>query len=87
VRSNALSEFVTIGIVIAGLTGLFYQGLLYTRETYRVLSAPTDWLMDRNDLLTIPVWISLAALLTGVVLLVGRTRNTETATLAHHDGR
>jgi TRAP-type C4-dicarboxylate transport system permease small subunit len=69
-----LLKIVAIVLIAAGVLGLIYGGVTYTKETHEAKVGPLDLSVEDRETVNIPVWASGAAILAGVVLLATRSR-------------
>jgi hypothetical protein len=59
-------------LIVAGVLGLLYGGLTYTKETHEAKIGPLQFSIKEKETVNIPVWAGIAAIGAGViVLLVG----------------
>lgn len=68
---NTLKIFA-IALIIAGVLGLAYGSFTYTKETHQTKIGPVELSVADKETVNIPIWISIAALAAGAVLLVTR---------------
>jgi hypothetical protein len=57
-------------LIAAGVAGLVYGSFSYTKETHQGKLGPIEFSIKEKETVAIPVWISVAAIAAGTVLLV-----------------
>jgi len=62
-------RMVAIVLIIAGIAGLAYGGLTYTKVTHEAKVGPFDFSVKEKHTVNIPIWAGIAAIIGGVVLL------------------
>ena len=68
---NAI-KMAAIALIVAGALGLAYGGFSYTKETHDVKVGPIELSVKDKETVNVPVWLGVAAVATGgVVLFVG----------------
>ena len=70
---NAL-KIVAILLIAAGIVGLLYGGITYTKSTHDAKIGPLELSIKDKETVNIPVWAGVAAIVVGGVLLVVRTK-------------
>lgn len=68
---NAL-KIVAILLIVAGLAGLLYGGITYTRSTHDAKIGPLEFSVQDKERVNIPVWAGVAAVVVGGALLFAR---------------
>ncbi len=69
---NAL-KIVAILLIVAGLLGLIYGGITYTKTTHDAKVGPLELSVKDKETVNIPVWVGVGAIVAGAaLLLVGR---------------
>ena len=68
-------KIIAILLIVAGIAGLLYGRFTYTKETHEVDLGPVELAVKEKRTVNIPLWAGIAAILTGVVLLVVRGRS------------
>ncbi len=62
-------------LIAAGILGLVYGGLTYTKETHKAKIGPFEMAVKEKETINVPVWAGVAAIvLGGGLLLVGGKR-------------
>ena len=61
---------LAIVLIVAGVIGLAYQQFSFTRETTQAKLGPLELSVKEKQTVNIPLWLSIAAIGAGVVLLV-----------------
>lgn len=69
-----LLKIVAIVLIAAGVLGLIYGGVTYTKETHEAKIGPFELSVEDRETVNIPMWASAAAILAGVVLLATHSR-------------
>lgn len=57
-------------LIVAGVAGLILGSFSYTKETHQAKLGPIELSVKEKETVAIPVWISLAAIAAGTILLV-----------------
>lgn len=66
---NSVKMFAIV-LMVAGALGLAYGGFTYTKETHQAKIGPIELSMADKETVNIPIWISIAALAAGALLLI-----------------
>jgi multidrug transporter EmrE-like cation transporter len=64
------AKVLAIILIIAGVIGLAYQQFSFTRETTQAKLGPLELSIKEKETVNVPLWLSIAAIGAGVVLLV-----------------
>jgi hypothetical protein len=64
------AKIAAIVLIVAGALGLVYQQFSYTKETTSAKLGPLELSFKEKETVNVPLWMSLAAIGAGVVLLV-----------------
>ena len=64
------AKIVAILLIVAGLVGLVYQQFSFTKETHEAKIGPLELSVKEKETVSVPVWLSLGAVVGGVVILV-----------------
>lgn len=68
-------KIVGIVLIVAGILGLAYGGVSYTKETHEAKLGPIELSVKDKETVNVPVWASVGAIvLGGLVLVVPRKR-------------
>lgn len=67
-------KIVALVLIIGGILGLAYGGFSYTRETHSADIGSMHLEIKDTQRVNIPLWVGLAALIGGGVLLVAPRR-------------
>jgi len=67
-------KIVAILLIAAGVIGLVYGGITYTKSTHNAKIGPFALSIKDKETVNIPVWAGVAALVVGGVLLFVRTK-------------
>ena len=73
-------KLIAIVLIVAGSLGLVYGGFSYTKDTTAVKLGPIEFNVKEKETVNVPLIVSGAAIVLGVVLLVGHARQVH----AHH---
>lgn len=64
------SKLIAIVLLVAGAFALAYGSFTYTRETKKADIGPVELTVKDKETVNIPVWVGVAALAAGGILLV-----------------
>lgn len=64
------TKLIGIVLIIAGCLGLVYGGFSYTKQTSAVKLGPLELKVQEKEQVNIPLIVSAAGIVVGVVLLV-----------------
>ena len=65
-----LVRILGVLLIVAGVAGLVYGSFSYTKETHQAKLGPIELSIKEKETVAIPIWISIAAVAAGTVLLV-----------------
>lgn len=65
-----LVKILGVLLIVAGVAGLVYGSFSYTKETHQTKLGPIQLSIKEQETIPIPVWISVAAIAAGTILLV-----------------
>ncbi|MGA7616505.1 MAG: hypothetical protein WBX15_15135 [Thermoanaerobaculia bacterium] len=65
-------KIVAIFLIAAGIVGLVYGGITYTRTTHEARIGPIEMSVQNKDTVDIPVWAGAGAIVVGAALLFAR---------------
>ena len=68
---NTLKMFAVV-LIAAGALGLAYGSFTYTKETHQTKIGPIELSVADKETVNIPIWVSIAALAAGAMLLLAR---------------
>lgn len=68
------SRLIAIVLIVAGVLGLLYGGFSYTQEKTQAKLGPIELKVSDRRSIDIPPWLSIGAIVAGVVLLVAGGR-------------
>jgi len=68
---NAI-RIVAIALIIAGALGLAYGGFSYTKENHEAKIGPIELNVKEKQVVNIPMWAGIGAIVIGGVLLLRR---------------
>lgn len=63
-------KIVAIILIVAGILGLVYGGITYTKKTHDVDLGPVEFSVKEKETVNVPVWAGVGAVIAGVLLLV-----------------
>lgn len=61
---------IAIALLLVGAAGLMYGGFSYTKDTHEAKLGPIELSVKDKEMVNIPMWAGVAALVIGGVLLV-----------------
>jgi hypothetical protein len=67
-------KIVALLLIAAGVVGLVYGGITYTRTTHDAKVGPFEFSVKDKKTVNIPVWAGIGAIVIGGVLLVVRVK-------------
>lgn len=70
---NAL-KIVALVLIVAGIIGLLYGGITYTRTTHDTKIGPLELSIKDKETFHIPMWAGIGAIVIGGALLVLRPK-------------
>jgi TRAP-type C4-dicarboxylate transport system permease small subunit len=70
---NAL-KIVALLLIAAGIVGLVYGGITYTKTTHDAKIGPIELSVKDKETINIPVWAGVGAIVVGGVLLFVRPK-------------
>jgi hypothetical protein len=65
---NAI-KIAAIALIIAGALGLAYGSFTYTKETQQAKIGPIELTVSDRETVNVPMWVGLAAIAAGALLL------------------
>lgn len=65
-----VTKIIGVLLIVAGVAGLVYGSFSYTKETHETKLGPFQFSIKEKETVAIPVWISVAAIAAGTILLV-----------------
>jgi drug/metabolite transporter (DMT)-like permease len=68
-------KIVAIVLIVAGVIGLVYGGMSYTRTTHHAKMGPLEMSVKEKETVNIPVWAGVGAIVVGGVLLLLRSKD------------
>jgi hypothetical protein len=63
-------KIVAILLIVAGVAGLIYGQVTYTKSTHETKLGPFDVSMKEKKTVDVPLWASVAAIIAGALMLV-----------------
>jgi TRAP-type C4-dicarboxylate transport system permease small subunit len=67
-------KIVAILLIAAGILGLVYGGITYTKTTHSAKVGPFEMSVKDKETVNIPVWAGVGAIVVGGVLFLVRTK-------------
>ena len=67
-------KIVAILLIVAGILGLVYGGITYTKSTHDAKVGPLEFSIKDKETVNIPVWAGVGAIVVGGALLVVRRK-------------
>jgi TRAP-type C4-dicarboxylate transport system permease small subunit len=67
-------KIVALLLIAAGIFGLVYGGITYTKSTHDAKLGPIEFSIKDKETVNIPVWAGVGAIVLGGVLLFVRTK-------------
>ena len=69
-------KIAAIALIVAGIPGLAYGSVSYTKETHEAKVGPIELSVKDKETVNVPVWAGVRAIVIGGVMLlfVGKTR-------------
>lgn len=71
---NAI-KMLGIALIVAGVLGLAYGGFTYTKDTQQAKLGPISLTVKDTETVNIPIWLSVAAVAAGLLLVVTRSKS------------
>lgn len=71
---NAI-KMLGIALIVAGVLGLAYGGFTYTKDTQQAKLGPISLTVKDTETVNIPIWLSVAAVAAGLLLVVTRNKS------------
>lgn len=68
-------RIIAVVLIAAGIVGLVYGGISYTRTTHDAKFGPFELSVMDKETINIPVWAGVGAIAIGGILLFVRTRS------------
>ena len=62
-------KIAALVLIVAGVVGLLYGGVTYTRETHNAKIGSVEMSVHEDRTVSVPVWVGVGALLVGGILL------------------
>lgn len=63
-------EIMAIVLVVAGILGLVYGSLSYTKSTHETTVGPVELSVKDKQIVNVPVWAGVGAIVIGGILLL-----------------
>jgi len=64
------AKILGVVLIVAGVAGLVYGGFSYTKEEHKAKLGPLQFSIQEKETVAVPVWLSVAAIAAGTILLV-----------------
>jgi TRAP-type C4-dicarboxylate transport system permease small subunit len=68
---NTLKMFAIV-LIAAGALGLAYGSFTYTKATHQAKIGPIAISVEDKETVNVPVWVGVAAMVAGAILLLAR---------------
>lgn len=68
-------KILAIVLIAAGIIGLVYGGITYTKTTHDAKVGPISFSIKDKETINIPVWAGVGAIVVGGVLLFARSKD------------
>jgi TRAP-type C4-dicarboxylate transport system permease small subunit len=68
-------KLVAILLIVAGVIGLAWGGITYTKTTHEAKVGPLEMSIKDKQTVNIPVWAGVGAIVVGAGLLLVRTKS------------
>lgn len=68
-------KLVAILLIVAGVIGLAWGGITYTKTTHDAKIGPLEMSVKEKQTVNIPVWAGVGAIVVGAGLLLVKTKN------------
>lgn len=66
----SIVRIIAIILIVAGILGLVYGGVTYTKDTHEAKLGPIELSVKEKETVNVPIWAGVGAIALGVVLLV-----------------
>jgi TRAP-type C4-dicarboxylate transport system permease small subunit len=70
----SILKIVALVLIVAGIIGLVYGGITYTKSTHNAKLGPFELSIKDKETVNIPVWAGVGAIVVGGALLFVRTK-------------
>jgi TRAP-type C4-dicarboxylate transport system permease small subunit len=67
-------KIVALVLIVAGVIGLAYGGISYTRTSHHAMMGPLELSVKEKETVNIPVWAGVGAIVVGGALLLLRSK-------------
>lgn len=71
-----LKKLIAVLLIAAGVLGLVYGHISYTKEEHKTKLGPIELSMKDKETIRIPQWLSVAVIAAGVILLIAPTKRS-----------
>jgi TRAP-type C4-dicarboxylate transport system permease small subunit len=68
-------KVVAIVLIVAGILGLLYGGFSYTKNTHEAKIGPLEVAVGEKEHVNVPLWVGIAAIVVGGILLIAPSRS------------
>lgn len=68
-------KIVAVVLIAAGVIGLVYGGITYTKSTHETKIGPLEFSIKDKETINIPLWAGIGAVVIGGGLLFVRTKS------------
>ncbi len=66
------TKVLAITLIVAGGLALTYGGFTYTKDTHQAKIGPIELSVKNKETVNIPVWVGVASMVAGALLLFAR---------------
>lgn len=73
----SIVRIIAIILIVAGILGLVYGGVTYTKDTHEAKLGPIELSVKEKETVNVPIWAGVGAIALGVVLLVVPKRSRQ----------
>ncbi len=67
-------KIVALVLIAAGILGLVYGGITYTKATHEAKVGPFEMSIKDKETVNVPVWVGVGAIVVGAALLFTSSR-------------
>ncbi len=66
------ARIVAVILIVAGVLGLLYGQLSYTKDSHDVKLGPVEFSVKEKETVKVPTWASVGAIAAGALLLLAK---------------
>ena len=67
-------KMVAIVLIVAGIIGLAYGGITYTKSSHDAKIGPLEFSVKDKETVNIPIWAGVGAIVVGGLLFASRSK-------------